>query len=419
MTRSALPTPCPRVKTSTVSIPSGVPTKVAWNVGKKMADDLVADYRKKHGHYPDKIALILWATETLRHHGVMESKALALLGARPVWDGRGIIQEVELIPESELNRPRIDILVNSSGLYRDVFPIQIGLIDDAVQLVIAEEKGKYENFARLHTLEAEKLFMEKGYSKKMRKKWPVTAFSGPPTRAYGTGLGEAIPASGSWEDDKKLADLYINRLSFAYGEKYGAKSPVTPSSNRSKDPIWLFTVARPISSASWTTTMSTNTWEAWPWLSAILPARSLSFLSLTTGTRRRREKSSISPNFLGLKTRGRYLNPKWITGMKEHGYSGAHKMADFVENLWGWQVTTPKEVTEEIWRQVDEVYVKDKYNLGLKEFFEKNSPHAYQSLTARLMEVDRKGYQKFDKEMLQKLAAEYVESVVEQGDGLL
>ena len=141
----------------------------------------------------------------------MESKALYLMGARPIWDGRGYVKGVELIPESELKRPRIDILVSASGLYRDVFPIQIGLIDDAVQMIIKAEGEKYENFVRLHTLESEQVFKEQGYPEEEAAEYARFRIFGAPNQGYGTGLNEAIPASGTWEKDDKLADLYINR----------------------------------------------------------------------------------------------------------------------------------------------------------------------------------------------------------------
>jgi cobaltochelatase CobN len=395
--------------------PQRVPTKVAWKVGQKMAEDLIAEHKKKHGRYPDKVALILWATETLRHHGVMEAKALALLGAKPIWDGRGILKGVELIPESELGRPRIDILVNASGLYRDVFPIQIGLIDDAVQLAIAEEGRKYENFARLHTLEAEKIFAGKGFSAEEAKEMARYRIFGAPNQGYGTGLGQAIPASGSWDDEKKLADLYIDRLNFAYGRNVWGKKSREAFTEALKGTDMV------IHSRSTNLFGVLDNDDVYQYMGGMAMAvRNISGEEPELLVSDNRDPSSPGKmvdfsKFMGLETRGRYFNPKWITGMKEHGYSGALKMSDFVEYLWGWQVTVPKEVTKEMWQQVNEVYVEDKYGMELKEFFEKNSPHALQAITARIMEVDRKGYQKFDEKMLQKLAAEYVESVADKG----
>jgi len=394
--------------------PEKIPTKAAWKVGKKLADDLIEGYLKKNGRYPHKTALVLWATETLRHHGVMESKALYLMGARPVWDGRGRIKGVELIPESELKRPRIDILVSASGLYRDVFSIQIGLIDDAVQLVIRAEKEKYENFVRLHTLDAEQVFKEKGYSEKEAAEFARFRIFGAPNQGYGTGLNEAIPASGTWEKDDKLSDLYINRMNYAYSRNVWGK--------KSKDAFKQALKGTDMVVHS----RSTNLFgvldndDFYQYMGGLAMAvRNVSGKSPELYVSDAKDPSSPKmvnfAKFMGLETRARYFNPKWITGMKEHGYSGAREMAKFVEYLWGWQVTTPKEVSKEMWEQAYQVYVEDKYGMKLKEFFEKHSPHALQSITARIMEVERKGYQKLDEKLLQKIAVDYVASVVTQG----
>ena len=394
--------------------PEKIPTKAAWKVGKKLADDLIESYLKKNGRYPHKIALVLWATETLRHHGIMESKALYLMGARPVWDGRGYVKGVELIPESELKRPRIDILVSASGLYRDVFPIQIGLIDDAVQLVINAEKEKYENFVRLHTLEAEQVFREKGYSEKEAKEFARYRIFGAPTGGYGTGLDQAIPASGTWEKEDKLAELYINRMNYAYGRNVWGK--------KSKDAFKeaLKGTDMVVHSRSTNLFGVLDNDDFYQYMGGLAMAvRSISGKTPELYVSDAKDPSSPKmvtfARFMGLETRARYFNPKWIKGMKEHGYSGASEMAKFVEYLWGWQVTTPKEVSKEMWEQVYQVYVEDKYGMKLKEFFEKHSPFAYQAITARILEVERKGYQKLDKKLLQKIARDYVTSVATQG----
>jgi cobaltochelatase CobN len=118
---------------------------------------------------------------------------------------------------------------------------------------------------------------------------------------------------------------------------------------------------------------------------------------------------------LGREMRSRYLNPKWIEGMKKEDYAGAREMAHFVEYLWGWEMTTPDKVDAAKWQQTYEVYVEDKYGLELKEFFNTASPWAYQSITARMLETIRKGYWQADDKVKQKLAVEYVSSVVAKG----
>ncbi len=118
---------------------------------------------------------------------------------------------------------------------------------------------------------------------------------------------------------------------------------------------------------------------------------------------------------LGREMRSRYLNPKWIEGMKKEGYAGAGQMAHFEEYLWGWNMTNPDKVDDTKWQQAYEVYVEDKYELDMKEFFDTASPWAYQSLTSRMLETARKGYWTPSKEMQKKLAVEYAVSVVKKG----
>ena len=118
---------------------------------------------------------------------------------------------------------------------------------------------------------------------------------------------------------------------------------------------------------------------------------------------------------IGREMRTRYLNPQWIEGMQRDNYGGARQMADFAENLWGWQVTVPTAVDADKWQQVFEVYVEDKYGMELDEFFNQHNPWAYQSMTARMLETVRKGYWQPDETVTRKLAAEYAVNVVEKG----
>jgi cobaltochelatase CobN len=118
---------------------------------------------------------------------------------------------------------------------------------------------------------------------------------------------------------------------------------------------------------------------------------------------------------LGREMRVRYFNPVWIAGMQAEDYAGAREMAHFVEYMWGWQVTTPAAVTATQWEQTFAVYVQDTYGLGLKDFFNRHNPWAYQSITARMLEAVRKEYWTADETTRRKLAAEYAVNVVEKG----
>ena len=119
--------------------------------------------------------------------------------------------------------------------------------------------------------------------------------------------------------------------------------------------------------------------------------------------------------FIGTEFRSRYVNPTWIEGMKKEGYAGAGAMREFVEYLWGWNATVPETVDGAMWKETFDTYVEDKKNLGLKEFFEKSSPYAYQDMTGRMVETVRKGYWNADAATKTKLLTEYIESVNAHG----
>ena len=128
----------------------------------------------------------------------------------------------------------------------------------------------------------------------------------------------------------------------------------------------------------------------------------------------RPEMTSID-RMMGMELRSRYWNPEWIEGMKKEGFEGANKMAEFVEHMWGWQVTMPETIDAARWEQTFEVYVEDKYGMDLEEFFNEKNPYAYQALTARMLETIRKGYWQPADEVKQTLATEYIKSVTKYG----
>ncbi|RLA93745.1 MAG: cobaltochelatase subunit CobN, partial [Deltaproteobacteria bacterium] len=196
---------------------------------------------------------------------------------------------------------------------------------------------------------------EKGYSEKEAKELARFRIFGAPNQGYGTGLDKAIPASGTWEKDDKLTDLYINRMNYAYGRNVWGK--------KSRDAFMQALKGTDLVVHS----RSTNLFgvldndDFYQYLGGLAMAvRNVSGKTPELYVSDTKDPSSPKmvtfARFMGLETRTRYFNPKWIEGMKEHGYSGAREMAKFVEHLWGWQVTTPKEVSKEMWEQAYQVY---------------------------------------------------------------
>jgi len=171
--------------------PARSPSPSTYETGAKLATDLIEEYRNKHGVYPDKLTFNLWATETIRHEGVMESQILSLMGIRPKWDERGRVSGVEPIARPELGRPRIDVTIVPSGLYRDIFPLLMALLDNGVSL--ARDQAEEDNLVRANILKTMELLKAKGIAEdKARRLASVRIFTEPPG-AYGTNLDKVIP----------------------------------------------------------------------------------------------------------------------------------------------------------------------------------------------------------------------------------
>ncbi len=216
-----------------------IPTKHAWKLGKELANETIEAYRAEHDvDYPHKVAFILWAGESTRHEGVMESEILYLLGVRPVWDEDGDeVEDVELIPSSELGRSRIDVLVQISGLYRDTFPHKVELIDKAVYLAYNAPNNEYTKDEERPTpeyipydpAENTNYVLENtnniyaGLNTTLQNETASMSIAllrifGSEDGAYGTGMANAIAASNTWDNKTKLADMYMDKMSNAYGE---------------------------------------------------------------------------------------------------------------------------------------------------------------------------------------------------------
>ena len=390
-----------------------IPTAEAWEVGKKMAESLLSQHKEVHkGSYPKKVAFVLWACEAMRHEGITESEALYLLGVKPVWK-KGKVKDVEVISSSELGRPRIDVLLASSGLYRDTFPDKIELLDKAVRLAAQAEDDAYPNYVKENTEAIYEWLIANGYNESEAQSLSMArVFTSSPGN-YGTGLENAIAASNTWENETKLADLYISRMGYSYGEDgWGVPNADLFRQN-------LAEVDGAVHSRSTNLYGVLDTDDCFQHLGGLaLAVRSITGktpdLYITNLRDPHDPKIETLKSFLRRELNARYFNPKWIEGMMEHGYAGARYMDHkFLENLWGWDVVTPDLITEDMWNQVYDVYIQDKYDLGLNEFFDSNNPYAQQSITARMLEAIRKGYWSPSEDVKTTLAELYQKSVEE------
>ncbi len=409
--------------------PTRIPSKSTYEMGVKLAKELIEGYKQRHGTYPDKLTFNLWGVETIRHEGVMDSQIMYLMGIRPKWDGRGRVIGVETIPRSELGRPRIDVTVVPSGLYRDLFSNLMALLDKAVSL--AREQDEEDNILRSNVLKTKKMLIEKGITEDKAEKLASVRLFTVPSGAYGTNLDKVIPLSNTWDNEKQVADVYFMRMSYMYGQGFWGEKIEQQSSSaaeQQKEDISLTLFKNALSgskiavhSRSGNVYATLDNDDFFQYLGGTAMAiRAIDGKTpevyVTNMSNPKMPKQETIEKFMGREMRARYLNPEWIKAMMKEGYAGARFVDKVVEHLWGWQVTVPEAVDAAKWNEMYETYVLDRNGLNIKELFRQSkNMWAYQSIVARMLETVRKGYWKPDKRVIETLAKEYAESVKDVG----
>ncbi len=392
--------------------PAKVPSKAAWEIGKRAAEEMIREKLEKDKRYPQKVGVVLWATETTRNEGVNESTILYLMGVEPVWDASERVTGSRVIPGPQLGRPRIDVLINPSGLYRDMFPNKLLFLDEAVQKAMAQTD--IENLLARNQETIKKTLMAGGMDEAEADSQSRFRIFTEKVGSYGNGVAEMAGSSALWEDDEAVSSVYMNRVQFAVGQgRWGVPVKAAFKEN-------LRGVDIAVHSRSTNVIGIIDTDDFFMYLGGMsLAVKNVKGEAPDTMVTLNRRKDELVvedvAKTIGRELRTRYLNPQWIEGMQKENYGGARQMADFVENLWGWQVTVRDAVDGAKWQQVFDVYVEDKYDMDLEAFFNRHNPWAYQSLTARMLEAVRKDYWQAEEEVTRKLAVEYAVNVVEKG----
>ncbi len=200
--------------------PDKVPKPASYDMGVKLADQMLADHLKQHGKYPEKVSFVIWGDETMRHEGVVEAQIFHLLGTKPVWDARGKVVGVEVIPRSKLRRPRVDIVIASAaeGMFNNVTK----LMDQAVQKVKAMDEA--ENFVRKHYLSTKAILVQRGYSEQEAdRRAGVRIFDEAPGQ-FNLNTSTIAAASGTWDSDKGMANDYLKKMGHGYGNGFWGES---------------------------------------------------------------------------------------------------------------------------------------------------------------------------------------------------
>lgn len=392
--------------------PNKIPKKAAWELGVMLADQMLEQHLQQHGEYPRKVSFVIWGDETMRHEGILESQIFHLLGTRPVWDARDSVVDVEVVASAELNRPRVDIIIASAA--EGMFSNLTELMDRAVQKVKVLEEN--ENFVRDHYLQTKAALIDIGYSEEdADRRAGVRIFDEPPGTSN-LNTSSITAASGTWDSDIGMANEYINKMGHGYGNGFWGE----PMQDTFK--LALQGVEKVVHSSSTMLYGALDNDDFFMYMGGLTAAvRAVDGTTpqmVVTNTRNpeRPEMTSIE-RFIGSELRSRYVNPQWIEGMQSESYAGARAMSEFVEYMWGWNATAPEVIDDFMWQETFEVYVQDKHELGMQDFFDQASPYAFQDIAARMLETVRKEYWQPDDTVVQELLQAYVASVQRHGIG--
>ena len=388
--------------------PRSAPDPAAWEIGKKMADDLIESFYNEKGYYPDSMGVVLWATETMRTNGQSIAMILRLMGAEPVWSS-GRFNNVKITPLNQLGRPRIDVVVSISGLFRDAFSHTITMLDDAFQKVAVLNESSADNFVRKHYLEDLENYLNQGLYPDEANNIAIARIFGPSAESYGTGVSNLVTTTSGWEDQSELVETYLRRMSYYYGRDSFAVGGIDPFKNHLKRIDATVQVRDGIYGIL-------DSDDVVQFLGSLsMAAQSVSGKEVSiylANSRTNNVKIESLSTFLNTELRSRVLNPKWAEGMLNNGFSGANTISKHVEHLFVWNAVSPESVKDWMWDQVIETYV---FNSDMRNQLLQANPHAFKSIAAWGIEVARRGMWVPDSATLSQLKDLYIKANVEYG----
>jgi magnesium chelatase subunit H len=374
--------------------PYSIPSRSAFARAKRISDALLERYLAEHGRYPNAMALVLWGLDNIKTQGEGVAQALWLLGVRPVRDALNRATELEVIPLEELQRPRIDVVMTVSGIFRDLFTPTMALLDKAVRRVAALDEPLGMNYVRRNVsekIEADGSDFDDAVTR---------VFSNAPGN-YGTNVNFMVMES-QWKTSDTLGDLFVTRKCFAYSRDSKGRTVEGREARHLMDDV-LSRVEATYQNIDSFEVGITDVDHYFEYLGGIskavekrAQARPAIYLSdsLSPQTKIRSLEETIR-----LETRAKTLNPKWYEGLLKHGFRGVAEIENHVANTFGWSATADA-VDPWIYTEIAKTFLLDATMFNrLQEL----NPHSVRSLVKRLLEAHDRGYWNPDEEILEKL----------------
>ncbi len=319
--------------------PDSIPWHSSWEVGKRMADQMLERYLDEKGTYPKSVGMVVWATDTMKTGGDDIAYILWLMGLRPVWTGpAGRVKDLEVIPISELGRPRVDVTLRISGLFRDTFPNIVEMIDGGVRTIAALDEKDEDNFLRANVRADVVKAISEGIPEDRAREDAMIRVFGDAPGTYGSGTNILIRTS-DWKDASDIGEIYRSYGEYAYGG--GRKGARRPEAFRRRLESMEATVKN---SASREYDMLDNddVYNDLGGLNAAVMSVTGKMPVSVIGC----SADTSNPRLRSIGEEGRYifrskvLNPKWIEGLKPHGFRGAEEISNLAEYVFAWDATS-------------------------------------------------------------------------------
>jgi magnesium chelatase subunit H len=370
--------------------PFKLPSAYACQDGQRQADRLLVRHLADGNALPESVALVLWGTDNLKTEGAPIAQALALLGARPRFDSFGRLAGAMLTPLAELGRPRIDVVITMSGIFRDLLPLQIKLLAEAAFLAASADEPLEQNFIRKHAL---------AYQAEHACDLETASLRvfGNADGAYGSNVNYLLE-NGAWQDEDELAETYTRRKGFAYGRN---GQPMKQGTLLQSVLANVELAYQNLDSVELGVTSVDNYFDTLGGISrAVRRAKGGTAAPVYIGDQTRGEGAvrTLSEQ-VSLETRTRILNPKWYEGMLKHGYEGVRQIETHVTNTMGWSATTGG-VAPWVYQKITETYLLDPV---MRDRLATLNPTAAAKVADRLMEAHARNYWTPDDETLAAL----------------
>ncbi|NET04747.1 MAG: magnesium chelatase subunit H [Symploca sp. SIO2B6] len=376
--------------------PQSIPTMAAVKSAKVVVDRLLARQRQENGgKWPETIACVLWGTDNIKTYGESLAQIMWMVGVRPVPDALGRVNKLELIPLEELGRPRIDVVINCSGVFRDLFINQMNLLDQAVKMAAEAPESPEMNFVRKH---ASQQATQMGINLRQAATRVFSNASG----SYAANVNLAVENS-TWESESELQDMYLKRKSFAFN----SDNPGTMEEDRKVFEAALKTADatfQNLDSSEISLTDVSHYFDSDPTkIVASLREDGKTPASYIADTTTANAQVRTLSETVRLDARTKLLNPKWYEGMLNHGYEGVRELSKRLVNTMGWSATAGA-VDNWVYEDVNTTFIEDE---AMRQRLMNLNPHSFRKVVSTLLEVNGRGYWETSESNLDRLRQLY------------